>query len=112
MRDAAATCPNLIEEIEKYPDYFQVWASPDDKKVHIIQRTIVGTPADVTIDDVVEHASKLIPQGGIDFEKLMRRMPPKLQRYLFRHGIKPTLKKRSDEFLVVGDKILYIAERE
>jgi hypothetical protein len=125
MRDAAATCPDLVAEIRRYPDYFTVWRSPDDelaaktpaaattqqpRPTFIVQRTMLGKP-EVDLDEVARCVAALVPQGGVDAEKLMRRLPPKVQRYLFHNGLKTTLAKRPDDFVVVGDRVLSIAVR-
>lgn len=112
MREAVMNSETPIQEqLNKYPDYFMCWASPDDEKTFIVQRTMIGVP-EFELDEVVSVVKSLTPQGGIASEKLLRRVPPRMQRFLFRHGLKTTLMKRPDEFLVVNDKVLCIALKD
>ena len=98
---------DLAGALAKYPDYFTVWASPDDPAVFVVQRAKLVTP-DMQDEDIARIVLPLIPQGGIDREKLLRKVPLQLQRFLSRHGVKTVLGRMPNYFLVVGDKVMRV----
>lgn len=99
---------DLPEALQKYPDYFAVWEYPDEPGLHIVQRAKLVTP-EMTDDDVARMIMPLVPQGGIDKDKLMRKVPLQLQRYMYRRGLKVVLARMPKYFLVVGDKVMRVS---
>jgi hypothetical protein len=98
---------DLAAELREYPSYFSVWEFPDDPKVIVVQRASVETP-EIPAEEMISTVHPLVPQGGIDAERLMRKVPLNLQRYFYRHGLKKTLQGFGQQFLVVGDRVLAI----
>jgi hypothetical protein len=86
-------------------------AAPIPPRKFVVQRTMVSTP-EVSDDEVLGTVPALVPQGGIDADRLLRRLPPAMQRYFFRHGLKTTLRRLSTHFVVVGERVLCIEERD
>jgi hypothetical protein len=99
---------DLAAELEKYPSYFTTWPYPDDVSVTIVQRAKVDTP-EMPDDELALALQYLIPQGGIDAERLMRKVPVHVQRYLYRHGIRTVLGRITKHFYVSDDRILRIS---
>ena len=95
----------LIELLKKYPAYFAVWPFPDDESVTVIQRASV--PANpVPLDELINQLYPLIPQGGVKADRLMRKVPPPVQRYFYRNGLQRTLKEHPEHFAVAAGKVM------
>lgn len=99
---------DLASALMRYPDYFTVWPAPDGPEgAFVAQRAKLVTP-DVTDEEIARTVLPLIPQGGIARERLLRRVPLQLQRYLYRHGVKHVLGRMPTYFLVVEDKVMRV----
>ncbi|CUG94335.1 Hypothetical protein, putative [Bodo saltans] len=118
LKDLLALVPNVIrqslpstvEEMRalmlRYPEYFACWAYPDDPTQLVVQRAKLVT-SDISKEDLVRAVLPLIPQGGLDAEKLMRRVPLPVQRYFYKYGLERMLKEHmADYVLVVNHKVL------
>ncbi|KEG15335.1 hypothetical protein DQ04_00101020 [Trypanosoma grayi] len=97
----------LVEHLALYPDYFMTWPYPDDPSVTVVQRAKLEL-LPMEQEDIARMVMPLIPQGGIDASKLLRRVPLPLQRHLYRHGLKKVLGGMTNYFLVVGDKVMRV----
>ncbi|CCD11866.1 unnamed protein product [Trypanosoma congolense IL3000] len=97
----------LVEHLMLYPDYFATWPYPDDPTVTVVQRGMLEPPQ-LGKEDIVRMVLSLIPQGGIEAHKLMRRVPLPLQRYFYRYGLKKVLGEFNDYFLIVSDKVMRV----
>lgn len=95
----------LLQLLGKYPNYFEVWPFPDNPSVTIIKRTAVNIHL-VPLTDLVRALYPLIPQGGIACDKLLRKVPPPIQRYLYRHGFQKTLGEHPQHFAVAAGKVM------
>jgi hypothetical protein len=106
IRDALPK--DLPGTLAKYPDYFAIWPAPDGPDgAFVVQRAKLVTP-EMSDDEIARMVLPLIPQGGIERERLLRKVPLQLQRYLFRHGVANVLGRMNNYFLVVGDKVMRI----
>ncbi|KAH8609680.1 hypothetical protein ERJ75_001173300 [Trypanosoma vivax] len=97
----------LVEHLGLYPDYFATWSYPDDPSVTVVQRAKLET-LPLERDDIVRMVLPLVPQGGIEATRLMRRVPLPLQRHFYRHGLRKVLGELNEYFLVVGDRVLRV----
>jgi hypothetical protein len=95
----------LLQLLSKYPNYFEVWPYPDNPTVTIIKRTAVNIQL-VPLTDLIRALYPLIPQGGIACDKLLRKVPPPIQRYLYRHGFQKTLGEHPQHFAVAAGKVM------
>jgi hypothetical protein len=118
LEDLLALVPNGIRQslpptvaemrslMLRYPEYFACWPYPDDPTQLIVQRAKLVT-SDIPKEDLVRAVLPLIPQGGLEAEKLMRRVPLPVQRYFYKYGLETMLKEHlADYVLVVNHKVL------
>lgn len=99
----------LQKLLGSYPEYFSVWAYPDDPTVRIIQRAKVETP-EYSTDELVSLIIPVIPDGGIHCSTFMRRLPLAIQRWFYKHGLRTTLANLTKYVQVTkDDRIIRIA---
>lgn len=92
--------PQSEEELKDlllaFPDYFSVWAYPDDPSILIVQRAKVETPS-FTKDELVGLVLPLVTgDQAVPIALLLRRVPLPLQRCFYRNGLAATLQLISD----------------
>lgn len=103
IRDALPK--NLADELRRHPSYFAVWTYPDDETMTIVQRAKLTTPQ-LSDTDLTKAVLNMLPANGngIDADKLLRRVPLNVQRYLFRTGLKTTIKERLSAYIEITEK--------
>lgn len=103
IRDALPK--NLAQELARHPTYFSVWTYPDDDTVTIVQRAKLTTP-ELSDADLTKALLGMLPASGnpLDADKLLRRVPLNVQRYLYRKGLKVTVRERLSNYIEVTDK--------
>ncbi|RNF27505.1 uncharacterized protein Tco025E_00241 [Trypanosoma conorhini] len=97
----------LVEHLALYPDYFSTWPYPDDPSVIVVQRAKLE-PLPMQPEDIARMVLPMIPQGGIEVARLLRRVPLPLQRHFYRHGLKKVLAEMKQYFLVAGEKVMRV----
>ncbi|EAN97183.1 hypothetical protein, conserved [Trypanosoma cruzi] len=97
----------LVEHLALYPDYFLTWPYPDDPRVIVVQRAKLE-PLPMEGEDIARVVMPMIPQGGIEVSRLLRRVPLPLQRHFYRHGLKKVLGEMKNYFLIVGEKVMRV----
>eukprot|EP00658_Telonema_sp_P-2_P037385 TRINITY_DN26890_c0_g2_i2.p1 TRINITY_DN26890_c0_g2~~TRINITY_DN26890_c0_g2_i2.p1 ORF type:complete len:127 (+),score=29.66 TRINITY_DN26890_c0_g2_i2:174-554(+) len=102
IRDALPK--NLADELRRHPSYFAVWTYPDDETMTIVQRAKLTTPQ-LSDTDLTKAVLNMLPANGngIDADKLLRRVPLNVQRYLFRTGLKTTIKERLSAYIEITE---------
>lgn len=104
-----AEIEDLQQLLSSYPEYFSVWAYPDNPSVRIIQRAKVETP-EYTNDELVSLILPIIPDGGIASNTFVRRLPLALQRWFYKNGLRTALGKLTKYVQVTkDDRIIRIA---
>ncbi|ESL07421.1 hypothetical protein TRSC58_04889 [Trypanosoma rangeli SC58] len=97
----------LVEHLALYPDYFLTWQYPDDPSVTVVQRAKLEL-LPMEEGDIARMVLPMIPQGGIEAKRLLRRVPLPLQRHFYRHGLKKVLGGMKEYFLVAGEKVVRV----
>lgn len=82
----------LQELLSAYPEYFSVWAYPDDASIRMVQRAKVETP-EYSTNELISLILPIIPDGGIPCNAFIRRLPLSLQRFFYWNGLRKTLEK-------------------
>ena len=98
----------LRRVLDTYPGYFAVWSYPDNPTIAVIQRARLPF-APMTDSMLAARIAPMVPQGGITFDRLLRKVSPLVQRYLYRNGLQTVLKRMPGHFLIAGGKVLKVA---